>query len=179
MSLREAAAAGRDPGGVEIVLLPAAPEMSARKKPGGPEPRCPYCPDGREVGRPARGARRATCARCGDACRFASAYALALRDAPPGYAEITAPVAANNRSLSLRELCLLLEGKGGFATIGIKLYTYTGYGYLCRWRFEDVAEAVSALLTGGVLRIPDRGVWRRRVALANREARWKIRFRNY
>jgi hypothetical protein len=174
--LRVAGWAGRNPGNVEIVLLLAAPEMSTPNEPGSPEPRCPYCPVVRDAVRPARCVRGAP---CGDACRFASAYERALRDAPPGYQEIAAAVAANNRSLSPRELCLLLEGKRGFATVGKKLYMYTGYGYLCRWRFEDVAEAVSALLTGGVLRIPARGVWRRRVALTNREARWKIRFRNY
>jgi hypothetical protein len=166
--LREAGWAGRDGRGAERILLRAVPERAGEGAAAARTPRCSYCP-----AQPGGG-----CGPCAPSCGFGSACLRAARALPPGWMEIVAAVAANNRSLSLRELCLLLAGKGGFATVGKKLYMYTGYGYLCSWRAEDIAEAVTALLLDGVLRLPRRGAWRHRVALVHREAAWKIRFRN-
>jgi hypothetical protein len=166
---REAAWAGRDLNGAEIIVLLVPAEPPAPRVLSETGVRCPYGPDA--MGAPG--------GRGLESCRFGSAYRQAAHTPPPGWREIVAALAANNRLLSLRELCLLLAGRGGFAILEKKLYMYTGYGYLYQWLPEDIAEAVSALLAGGTLRIPRRGAWRRRAALVHREVWWKIHFRNY
>jgi hypothetical protein len=171
--LRDVGRVGLDRrAGEAIMLLPPPRQDAEGRAPGSrgrkaEQPRCIYCP-------------RPGCAEgCARPCGFGSACLRAAAAIPPGWREIVAAVAANDRTLSQRELCLLLAGRGGFATVRKKLYMYTGYAYLCAWQSEDIVEAVSALLRDGVLRVPQRGAWRHHVALVHGEVRWKIHFRNY
>ena len=177
--LREVGWVGRDGRAAEVIMLFPPPRQGAEGRAPGrrgrkaEEPLCLYCP------RPGCAPGVGCAGDCARLCGFGFACLRAAEALPPGWREIVAAVAANDRTLSQRELCLLLAGRGGFATVRKKLYTYTGYGYLCAWQSRDIDEAVSALLRDGVLRVPQRGAWRHHVALVHREVRWKIHFRNY
>jgi ATP-dependent DNA helicase RecQ len=87
---------------------------------------------------------------------------------PGGRAQILATVRHHGRSLTMRELTLLLCGASRHETVPRGLERMAGFGALGNWRPEDVETALDMLHLSGELRLLRRGPWRGRVTVPSR-----------
>jgi ATP-dependent DNA helicase RecQ len=83
--------------------------------------------------------------------------------APEGLPELLDFVRKNRRRFTVRDAWMVLTGKPGFDGTVRGLYRDPFFGALRGWEPEDCEEALQALVTGGILGLPDRGFWKHRL----------------
>ncbi len=88
-----------------------------------------------------------------------------VRSEPEGERQILDFLRPNSRRFTLRQAVHVLLGRPGYEVVRGRLASVYGFGFLGDWLAEDIEAALVALRLQGVLRIPEHGLWKERIAL--------------
>ncbi len=91
-----------------------------------------------------------------------------LDTTPPGMGEIIKFASLYPRTFEVSDASRILAGWMSRDVVNRRLYAIGGYGSLSGWFPSDIEEAITSLIGIGLLEMPRRGPWKRKIRLSSR-----------